>query len=68
MTLAINEELRKAVEKAVRDTGQSASLSQRMIAWLNDMGQRELLKQEQSRHLVNVRSAVELNLDTNDEG
>lgn len=58
--MAINNELRQAVEKAVRDSHQPASLSQRLTAWLTDMGQRELSKQEQSRHLVNVRSAIEL--------
>lgn len=58
--MAINDELRKAVEKAVRDSHQPASLSQRLTAWLTDMGQRELTKGEQSRHLVNVRSAIEL--------
>lgn len=58
--MAINDELRQAVEKAVRESHQPASLSQRLMAWLTDMGQRELSKQEQSRHLVNVRSAIEL--------
>lgn len=58
--MAINDELRKAVERAVRDSHQPATLSQRITAWLTDMGQRELTKQEQSRHLVNVRSAIEL--------
>ena len=58
--MAINDELRKAVEKAVRDSNQPASLSQRITAWLTDMGKRDLTKQEQSRHLINVRSAIDL--------
>lgn len=58
MKLPINEELKRGIERATRDLGQPASLSQRLVAWLNEMSERELTKQDQSRHLSIVRSAV----------
>ena len=58
--MSINDELRRGVERAIRDIGQPANLSSRLVAWLNEMSQRELSKQEHSRHLLNVRNAVDV--------
>jgi len=66
--LSINEELKRGIQRAAGELDQSDKLSQRLIAWLNEMGQRELTKQEHSRHLVSVQSAVDTsNIGEDDE-
>jgi hypothetical protein len=60
MKLTINNELKNGIETATKEFDQAPALAQRLVAWLNDMSQRDLTKQEHSRHLENVRKAVDL--------
>lgn len=56
--MALNDELKKGVEQAVREMDQPPALAAALNAWLNELSQRDLNNQESSRHLQSAQNAV----------
>lgn len=60
MKLPINDELKRGIERAVSELQQPSAVAQRLVAWLNEMSQRELTKTENSRYLQGVKNAIKV--------
>jgi len=58
----LDHEVIKAVQEAVRETGQSDKVAKRIEAWLNAMSASELSSTDEQGYLENVRSAITVNV------
>lgn len=58
--MALDKELEEAVRSVVAEAKQPSTVAQRMIAWLKELSESDLGPEDKSRHLDNVRSALDL--------
>lgn len=58
--MSLDKELEDAVRFVIADAKQPVAVAQRMIAWLKELSETELGPEDQSRHLDNVRTALQL--------
>jgi len=58
--MALDKELEEAVRSVVAEAMQPAAVAQRLIAWLKELSEIDLGPEDKSRHLDNLRSALDL--------
>ena len=58
--MAIDLEMRKAIERAAEEVSQPASVARVLMAWMEDASSRELSRDDQIAHLENLRRCIEL--------
>ena len=61
--MPIDRELEAAVVQAANELGQPSSAGRRLIKWLTDMSDRELVSAEELQHLSTLRSAIRTESD-----
>lgn len=56
--MAIDDDVKAAVEEAVEKLRQPKTVSLRLVKWLEDMSERTLEPREDLQHLEKLRSAI----------
>jgi hypothetical protein len=65
--MALDKELEDAVRSVVAETKQPSAVAQRLIAWLKELSESDLGPEDNSRHLDNLRSALDLGGDADED-
>ncbi len=58
--MPLDAELENAIRKVVVELRQPPAVAQRLVAWLKDLSEADIGLEDKSRHLDNVRSALNL--------
>lgn len=64
--MTIDEALEEAVTETVRDAGQPEAVARRLTAWLRQMSQGSLAREDEARFLDGVCDELELEADDAD--
>ena len=64
--MTIDEALEEALTETVRDAGQPEAVARRLTAWLRQMSQGPLAKEDEARFLDGVCDELELEADDAD--
>jgi len=65
--MPIDRELEAAIEQAAEEFGQSRTAARRLVKWLTDMSDRELVSSEELQHLGTLRSAIRSEADREEQ-
>lgn len=58
--MPIDEEVEKAIVRAVKESGQPETLAKKIVAWFREVSERELGSEDNLQHLDAVRAEVKL--------
>ena len=65
--LSIEPALRDAIARVVAEKNQPEQVTRRLIAWLEEINRTELGRDDQMQHLANLRDAIALPEDLNED-
>lgn len=65
--MALDKELEDAVHSVVGGAKQPSAVAQRLISWLKELSETDLGPEDKSRHLDNLRSALDLSRDSHED-
>jgi hypothetical protein len=65
--MALDKELEEAVRSVVAEAKQPSAVAQRLIAWLKELSETDLGPEDKSRHLDNLRGALDLSGDAHED-
>ena len=63
----LDGEVSKAIQEAVRETGQPDKVANRLVAWLNAMSASDLSADDEREYLATVRDAINVSVGGSDE-